>query len=302
MKKIIKLIACFMAIMAISSCNLFDDNNSSKCTKEIQKIVVFPDSVRIKIVEQDSLMAELLNKVDTLTTALNLTKSEIAELRSKVEESQKPKNIWTYVSIGAFVLCMIALIVALAKSKGIKKKKVYDIVKQCIDDSRRIKELQEQVNSLLLQRKSRSTQPISLQSSNSDDRIRKLESQMAQILTNVNLKKTPVTDTFKTSGEREQRKVGYARIDSENYFTTIYESNQEGCAFKIIFKNEKQGEFTIISLDRISSSNDWQKKVECNGVSIKEASDFRVEELGVCKNIGHNTWEVTKPLKIKLLK
>lgn len=302
MKKIIKLIACFMAIMAISSCNLFDDNNSSKGTKEIQKIVGFPDSVRKKIVEQDSLMTELLNKVDTLTAALNFTKSEIAELRNKVEESQKPKNIWTYVSIGAFVLGMIALIVALAKSKGIKKKKVYDIVKQCIDDSRRIKELQEQVHSLLLQRKSRSTQPISLQSSNSDDRIRKLESQMAQILTNVNLKKTPVTDTFKTSGEREQRKVGYARIDSENYFTTIYESNQEGCAFKITFKNEKQGEFTIISLDRISSSNDWQKKVECNGVSIKEASDFRVEELGVCKNIGHNTWEVTKPLKIKLLK
>ena len=53
---------------------------------------------------------------------------------------------------------------------------------------------------------------------------------------------------------------------------------------------------------QIQSRNDWQKKVECSGVSIKEATDFRLEDEGVCEKIDENTWKVTKPLKIRLVK
>jgi hypothetical protein len=63
-----------------------------------------------------------------------------------------------------------------------------------------------------------------------------------------------------------------------------------------------KGRFNIISLDKIQSRNDWQQKIECSGISIKEASDFRIEEEGLCEKIEENTWQVTKPLKIRLLK
>ena len=63
-----------------------------------------------------------------------------------------------------------------------------------------------------------------------------------------------------------------------------------------------KGRFNIISLDKIQSRNDWQQKIECSGISIKEASDFRIEEEGLCEKIEENTWQVTRPLKIKLRK
>ena len=63
-----------------------------------------------------------------------------------------------------------------------------------------------------------------------------------------------------------------------------------------------KGKFNIISLDKIQSRNDWQQKVECSGISIKEASDFRVEDDGICEKIDENTWQVTNPLKIRLIK
>ena len=72
--------------------------------------------------------------------------------------------------------------------------------------------------------------------------------------------------------------------------------------FKLTFTSQTKGKFNIIALDKIQSRNDWQKKVECSGVSIKEATDFRLEDEGVCEKIDENTWKVTKPLKIRLIK
>ena len=106
----------------------------------------------------------------------------------------------------------------------------------------------------------------------------------------------------KQEKENEYQKVGYAKVDTDIYFTTIYESNQEGCVFKLTFTCQSKGKFNIIALDKIQSRNDWQKKVECSGVSIKEATDFRLEDEGICEKIDDNTWKVTKPLKIKLIK
>jgi hypothetical protein len=83
---------------------------------------------------------------------------------------------------------------------------------------------------------------------------------------------------------------------------SIYDSNQEGCVFKITFTSPTSGRFNIISLDKIQSRNDWQKKVECIGDSIREASDFSLVEEGICEKIDKDTWIVTKPLKIRLKK
>ena len=299
-----------IAIMVMSSCSFFDDDKSSKETTEVRTIVELPDSIKQKIVEQDALMTELLNKVDTLTAELNATKTENAELKEKVAELKSPKSTWAYVSMGAFVLGLIALLFALFRPKGIKEEKVYEIVKECLDNSHRIKELQAHVNNLLsAQRSSRNSQTGSSYAPKTDSRLCQLENQMSQVIAAVNImtafaQSTTQThaDTPKLRKDAEYQKVGYAKNDTGTYFTTIYESNQEGCVFKISFTSPTKGRFNIISLDKIQSRNDWQQKIECSGISIKEASDFRIEEEGLCEKIEENTWQVTKPLKIKLLK
>lgn len=310
MKKILNLILCTMAIFAMSSCSFFEDENSTENTEGVKTIVELPDSIKQKIVEQDALMTELLNKVDTLTAELNSTKAENAELEKMVTKIKSPKSTWAYISITALILGLIALVVAFFRSKGIKEEKVIDIVKNCLDNSRRIKELQVNVNNLLSsQRNSRTPQTGSSYTPNSETRLRQLESRMAQVIEVVDKITKPVQQTDSLHQETpklhsgyEYPTVGYAKVDTDMYFTTIYESNQEGCVFKITFTSQSKGKFNIIALDKIQSRNDWQKKVECIGISIKDASEFRLEEEGICEKIDENTWKVTKPLKIRLLK
>lgn len=309
MKKVYSLIV-LTAILALSSCSLFEDDKSSKGKDEIRTIVELPDSVKQKIADQDTLMTELLNKVDTLTTELNFTKKKNAELKEKIAELKSPKSTWAYISILAFVLGLIALILSLLKPKGIREKRVYEIVKKSLDESRRIKELQENVNNLLSsQRNNRMSNTSSSYAPNSDSRLRQLEKQMAQVIEvikNITITTSQPVSTRKepvsSRKENEYQKVGYAKVDTDIYFTTIYDSNQEGCVFKISFTSPIIGKFNIISLDKIQSRNDWQQKVECSGYSIKEATDFRIEDNGICEKIDESTWKVTKPLKIRLLK
>ena len=312
MKKLLNLIICTAIIMAVSSCDFFGDNNSQNDdSKKPSSIEGLAPEIKEHFVAQDSLMKELVNKVDTLAAALNQTQKENSELRAKIESIQSPRSTWAWMSIGAIALSIIALLLALFR-RGLNEHEVRAVVGDRLDSSQRIKDLIFNVNTLKndVQRYSRNAQSTSSSSENSDMRLRQVEKKLEKIVNYISGQQQNVQaqastqrqETQKSNQTETQHRVGYARIDSENYFTTIYDSNQEGCAFKISFKNESYGEFTIISLDRISSSNDWQQKIECSGVSIKDASDYRVEELGVCKNIGNNTWEVTKPLKIRLLK
>ena len=299
-----------IAIMAMSSCGFFDDDKSSESTAGASSIVELPDSIKQKIVAQDSLMTELLNKVDTLTAELNITKDENVKLRKEVDKLVSPQRIWAYVSMGAFILGLIALLFAFFTPKGIKKEEVDDVVKECLGNPYKIKGLQDYVNNLLsAQRSSRNSQIGSSYAPKTDSRLCQLENQMSQVIAAVNkmtafAQSTTQThaDTPKPSKDAEYQKVGYAKNDTGTYFTTIYESNQEGCVFKISFMSPTKGRFNIISLDKIQSRNDWQQKIECSGISIKEASDFRIEEEGLCEKIEENTWQVTKPLKIRLLK
>lgn len=311
MKKLLNFIVCSTAILALSSCSFFENEESPKDLTEVSTIKELPDSLKKKIVEQDALMTELLNKVDTLTAELNTIKTENAELKEKLDELKSPRSIWAYVSICVFILGLIALIMALFKPKGIKEQKVYDIVKKCLDDSRRIKELQVQVKNLLsLHHNNRTSQSDSSYEIGYDARLRRLESQISWVVAVLNTNKDgmeksvtqPNTDIPKPHREPEYQKIGYAKNDKDMYFTTIYDSNQEGCVFEISFTSPSKGKFNIISLDKIQSRNDWQQKVECSGISIKEASDFLVEDDGICEKIDENTWQVTKPLKIRLLK
>lgn len=311
MKKLFNLIISTAVIMALSSCNFFgEDNTKNDDSKKLSSIEGLAPEIKEHFVAQDSLMKDLVNKVDTLAAALNQAQKENSELRGKMESIQSPRSTWAWMSIGAIALSIIALLLTFFR-RGLNEQEVRAVVGDRLDSSQRIKELIFNVKTLKndAQRNSRSTQSGTSSSQNTDMRLRQVEKKLEEIVNyingqqqNVQMQTSTQRQETRKPNQTETQRVGYARIDYETYFTTIYDSNQEGCAFKITFKNESQGEFTIISLDRISSSNDWQQKIECSGVSIKEASDYRIEELGECRNIGNNTWEVIKPLKIRLFK
>jgi hypothetical protein len=99
--------------------------------------------------------------------------------------------------------------------------------------------------------------------------------------------------------ENRTTKVGYANINTGKYFTKILDSSQETCVFSINFMSETKGEFTIISLDKIKSRNGWQEVVEYTG-SIEESTSFKEVDKGICEKVDDITWEVTRPLKIRL--
>lgn len=310
MKKLFGLIICTTAFLALYSCGLFEDEKPSKDPGDVKSIVELPDSVKKKIVEQDALMTELLNKVDTLTKEMNSTKAENAHLKEKLADLKSPKNSLTYVSICAFLLGLVAIIVTFFKPKGVKEERVSNIVEKYFNDYK-IKELRVNVKNLVSsQRNNRSSQTNTSYAPSSDSRIRQLENQLTQVIEAVNKIANQEQQSVSNNQEKTRpleenkyQKVGYAKVDTDMYFTTIYDSNQEGCVFKITFTSQTKGKFSIIALDKIQSRNDWQKKVECSGgVSIKEASDFRLEEEGVCEKIDEINWKVTKPLKIRLLK
>ena len=309
MKKPFSLIVCTTAILALYSCNSFEDVKPSNET-EGTRTIELSDSVKQIIVEKGTFMIGISNKVDSLKTELNSIKAENAAMKKKVAELNSPNNIWIYLSIASFVIGVIAFIVAFFKGKGLKEEEVSYIVKRYLDDSERIKKLQVNVKDLLSQRNVRTPSTGSSYAPKSDSRIQQLENQLAQVIEAVNKITSPAQQSVsyrqeKTCSheENEYQKVGYAKVDTDLYFTTIYDSNQEGCVFKITFTSQFMGKFNIIALDKIQSRNDWQKKVECSGgVSIKDASDYLLEEEGVCEKIDEYSWKVTKPLKIRLLK
>ncbi len=297
MKKTIRLIVCSTAIFALYSCNFFGDKKPSENTKEKRTVVEHPDSAKQKNVKQDALMTKLLNKVDTLTAKLDTARNDITDLEKRTAELESSKSTWNYISIVSFTLGLIAIVMSLFMYNRVKKKKVYDTAKKCLDDL------------LSKQRTGRTSRTGSFNESDIESRLRQLESEMRQVFTDRNKitnaiqhPTSPAQEMNELSSEPEYPKVGYAKNDKDMYFTTIYNSNIEGCVFKISFTSPTKGKFNIISLDKIQSRNDWQQKVECSGISIKEASVFRIENDGICEKMDENTWQVTKPLKIRLLK
>ena len=305
MKSLYHFIACTTIIIAVSSCAYINGDKSSEDSKEVKTIVELPDSVKKKIVKQDSLMTDIVYKLDTLTNVLNDTKKENAELKKRIDAFESPKNKWAYISLAAVILAFISFILALWKPR---ESRINRIIRQYFDKSERINGLISDVSSLKLNSNSNSTPKVSTREIEND--IKLLKMQMKQVITDINAlnyankkqQDSPVRQEPKQPVEPPYQKIGYAKVDTDMYFTTIYDSNQEGCVFKINFTSPDKGKFNIISLDKIQSRNDWQKKVECSGISIKDATDFRVEDDGICERIDANTWEVKKPLKIRLLK
>ncbi len=305
MKRLFYLFTCFVFAGTFASCVSFDEKPSNKESQEIKTIVELPDSVKKQILAQDSVMNELLCKIDTLTKELNSSKGDLAKLQQSVEGMESPRSMWNYMTLGALALSIITLVVSFIKTRGVTKEQVGEQIKQSLDESRRINELQENVR-ILLQRNRNTSPQSNCVPQNIENRLRQLEkttNQVSQYINSFTQQRVSQSNNAKpsSSSEPDYQRAGYANINSGSIFTKILDSAQEGCVFSIKFKNANEGEFSIISIDKIKSRNGWQEIVEYTG-SIEDATSFKVEEYGVCIKYDDVTWQVTKKLKIKLLK
>lgn len=301
-----------VSLMIFSSCDFLGGDSKEteqEQTSNVQQIVALPDSIKEKIEKQDVLAQSLIAKIDTLTDELNSAKSDIAELKSKVEELKSPNSVWNFISITAFILGIISMALSLCKSKKLKKMdKNFSI---CLAQSPKFQEIEKRVNGLELQAQGKKSQSSHTFTSNGiESRIGILErtmNQVVDVVNKLNAKETQREQAPQVLNTAEDQssisKTGYAKINTDKYILDIVNSNQEGCVYKITFQTSTKGEFDLISLDKIKSRNGWQEVVEYDGnCTMAEALSYRLVHPGVIVKMDDKTWEVIKKLKIKIFK
>jgi len=307
MKKIFNNIVCLIAFLSVSSCGLISEKTSQDSTDNTTKVEGISQEIKNKIAAQDTLMNTLVLKVDTLAQALTQAQKENAELKDQVAKLESPKRSWGFIMFSALAVAIVALILSLLK-KGISREKVDEIFSYNLDKSKRIAELKVDVNRLKSEQNSKVPQTINASLQNIEKRLQTAESILSNLTSkpneynnNPHPANTRSQEQSRQYKEPEYLKKGYANINSGSNFTKIFDSAQESCVFSITFESATKGEFNIISLDKIKSRNMWQEIVEYTG-AIEDATSFKVEEYGICEKYDDVTWQVTRKLKIKLLK
>lgn len=307
MKKAINIVVCLATILTLSSCDFFSEKQPVQDSVDSAAPVEgISQEIKNKIAAQDTLMNALVLQVDTLAQALSQAQKENAELKVQVAKLESPKSTWGYMTLASLVIAIIALVLSLLR-KGLSREKVDEIFCNNLDKSKRIAELKVAVSQLQYGLNSnRTSQSVNTSLQNLDARLRSVESYVSRLSSKTNETQNSSSVTHRQERLRQTKdleclRMGYANINSGNIFTKIFDSAQESCVFSIKFKNANKGEFNIISLDKIKSRNMWQEIVEYTG-SIEEATSFKVEDYGICEKYDDVTWQVTKKLKIKLIK
>ena len=312
MKNYFNISSLLISLFLFSSCELFsgkatpDEQGDTKV--EVQKVEVLPDSIKKKMTEQDSLVLNLIAKIETLKLELDSAKNKVSGLQSEVDGLKSPTNLFTII---AFVVGILAILLSMFKSKGLKKLDIENIFKDCLDQSTRLKAMRNQLD--LLQSSSRvsGSRVNQTYSSNNnlDTRVASLEVKMKQLVDVINARfnsPAPSRDSENAKPKVDNNsmmRTGYAKLNSQNYFIDIFDSNQEGCVYKIKFKSSTKGEFDLISLNKIKSRNGWQEVIEYEGpCTMAEATSYKLVNPGIIEKYDSKTWEVKQKLIIKIFK
>lgn len=305
----------------VSSCDIIGGNEPQR-EVEVKQIVELPDTVKQHLIKQDSLYSGLIAKIDTLTNQLNASQQNIAQLQKDLDKLESPESFWNYMTVGAIILSLLSIVLVIfLRSNALSENDVCKSVKDYLDNSRRLNELQRKVLDLERVKNSSSNSkymPTGPVSRKAEDRIAYLEGKINEVFDVVNRHDAQIknsgcmTSAYPSTSpstpskpkQPEFSKDGYAKLNSGAYFLEIMDSNQEGCVFHINFKSESKGEFDIISLDKIKSRNGWQEVVETTGnCTMEDATSYKVENKGICEKLSDGkTWEMKRKLKIKISK
>ncbi len=293
MKKLLNFIVCSTAIFALFSCNVFNDNEQSQDTNnDTNTVEVISQEMKDKIAAQDTLMGALVLEVDTLGQALTQVHKENAELKARVAKLENPKSTWGYMILAVLAIAIIALILFLLM-KGVIKKEVREIVNNKFDKpQRKVTKNEESVGSLKKTSKEKDARSQKVKSTDSSGKANEVHDVSSAV--------TKPQEQPCQSPKAGYLKKGYAKINNDEFFAQIFDSAEEDCVFSIEFKSATKGEFNIIAVDKVKSRNNWQEIVECTGLSIKDATSFKVKEFGICEKCDDSAWKITRKLKIEL--
>lgn len=301
---------------AITSCSWFK-NAPTTNNNEPTPIGIVPDSIKQHLIKQGPLYVGLIAKIDTLTNEINSLEVSVANLQHRVDSLENPKSIWDFLTTGVILIAITALLLLLL----ILYKKLYEHIhrlsEKLREESSRIKSIEKRLETPTPKSSRDQQNDKSTPNENIERRIKNLERELSQAISTFNRISSQISDnnitnsnntekTLKRAGKSDFSKQGYATLNSGKYFFNILESNQEGCVFHINFKSPDmgEGEFDLISLDKIKSSNGWQEVINTTGdCTMEEATDYKLEKIGICQKMpDEKTWEITQKLQIKILK
>lgn len=312
-KKFFIYIFFFVPILC-ASCDRFNESDR-KQSKDVKTIEVFPDSVRQYLIEQDSLKRGLISMIDTLTTELNSSKNEIEQLQSEIVELKSPGRLLAILVFLSLTISFVAIILSIIRTNNkVERWEVKDMTRPIVKEH--VKDLEYRMNraenNIKEIGKDSSTSKTTSVDSFTDKRVSDLELRLNRIERNNNntvLSKPFPFNTHSSADSRaaqepEKMKIGYAKVNSNKYFVEIYDSKQEDCVYIIKFISKEEGEFDIISLDKIKSINGLKEVVELTQDSclLEEATNYIVMDKGRCRKADETVWEVTKKLIIKVTK
>lgn len=270
---------------------LFGCNDTPSTENGNYTIEALRQEVKDSLVAQDSLLKDLVLKVDTLTQELNKAKDEISQLQSA--ENKKPSMLWDILPlIFGFVSLIAVIVVGWFTRHDIERKDVKNIVKNECE-----KYLQKH---------------YSYKKSDSDcrscsDKVTKIEEKNKDLERRLSdlEKKTPEhspDDDATGSKPLIPTKCLYAKSTDKSFFTEIINTKQETCAFVIELESETKGKFDIVSFSQIKQMNDLDKFIHATGsYRIEDATGYETTCKGECEKQG-SLWKVVKELKISLYK
>lgn len=298
----------------VTSCGFFCDDETQKDV-EVKQIVELSDTVKQHLIKQDSLYSDLIAKIDTLTIELNASQQNVAKLQKDKLES--PESFWNYMTVGAIILAVFAIILIFLRGSGLNKSGVDRMVRDYLDNSMRLNDLQRRIHDLeKMINSSPKYMPTGSVPKTAEGRIIYLEGKIKEVIEAVNRHekefknlggaKTMPPSTLPTPPIPQQPKFskeGYAELNSGKIFIKVLESNQEGCVYHIQFLSDTKGLFDLISLDKIKSCNGWKEVVDVTGdCTMADAKKYDVVSKGTCIKTLEGYWKVQENLKIKISK
>ena len=320
-----KLIICVVALLVVSCFISCQGKNSANIeSKSAMTNNESTDSITLSNPTNDSLFNAINQDIDSVKEEIIDSKKEIAGLLASNKELQSDVKKVLFISLGAFVVSIVAIILLFIK---IGKKVDIDEISLLNKDINYIKNaynmLEYNFKQSENQRKANSSSRGGINEQNSlvasiEKRLSYLEKTMKTSDTHnskYSLYGKDISDSKKEVKQEERfeshcsasvnKRVEYAQLNNEKYFMDTSCSKQETCVYKIEYSEQNVGVFDLISLDKIQSSNGWQDVIDIEPTgdcTMEEAKDFVTLSLGECRKIDENTWKVTTNLMIKISK
>ena len=285
----------FLITFAMTSCDFFG-GSTVKPDLQDTNISAIDDSIKNKIIKQDSLYRGLVELVETLTDTLNTCKSQVAKLQLQVKKQKEPSWIWLSLTIVSLLLGVFA-IAEILSSRGVylRKEEVEKLIKEKLSKEKQSSNFENYIRGIIHKHPNSNT----AKSVDAND-FRRISDRLNSVEKKIEELRMPVANSGNYI-QQASSKVIYAKLNTNEYFMEVQDHAGDGCVFRIESNSPDTGTFNIISIDKIKSKDALKSVVECHGCKMSEAQHFKVMSLGECQKVD-GVWKMTKKLEIEISK